>query len=124
MDLIEEIEKDQTFRDHLATVDEKGNRIWLYPKKPKGRFYNERTWVSLLFLMVFLLTPFIYVKGEPLLLFNVLEGKFILFGLLFTPQDFDLFVLAMLTFVVFIALFTVVYGRLFCGWVCPQTVFL
>jgi cytochrome c oxidase accessory protein FixG len=114
----------ETFRDHIATVDKAGKRIWLYPKKPSGRFYNARTWVSIAFLAVFLLMPFIKVNGEPLLLFNVLERKFVLFGLLFTPQDFHLFVLAMLTFIVFIILFTVVYGRLFCGWVCPQTVFM
>ncbi len=118
------LEHEETFRDHLATVDEQGKRVWIYPKKPKGRFYDYRTWVSVAFLALFLITPFIKVNGEPLLLFNILERKFILFGLLFMPQDFYLFVLAMLTFVVFIVLFTVVYGRLFCGWVCPQTVFM
>jgi polyferredoxin len=118
------LEQKDDFRDHIATVDEQGKGIWIYPKKPKGWFYNERTWVSLLFLMVFLVTPFIYVKGEPLMLFNIFERKFILFGVLFMPQDFYLFVLAMLTFLVFIALFTVVYGRVFCGWVCPQTIFM
>jgi cytochrome c oxidase accessory protein FixG len=114
----------EEFRDHISTVDERGKRIWLYPKKPKGRFYNARTWVSFAFLMVFFALPFIKYDGEPLLLFNVLERKFILFGLLFTPHDFYLFVLAMLTFLVFIVLFTVVFGRLFCGWVCPQTIFM
>jgi polyferredoxin len=118
------LEQKDDFRDHIATVDEQGKGIWIYPKKPKGWFYNERTWVSLLFLMAFLVTPFIYVKGEPLMLFNIFERKFILFGVLFMPQDFYLFVLAMLTFLVFIALFTVVYGRVFCGWVCPQTIFM
>jgi polyferredoxin len=121
---MEFLKSKNSFRDHIATVDENGNRIWLYPKKPKGRFYDKRTWASLLFLLVFLVTPFVYVNEEPVMLFNIFERKFILFGMLFTPQDFYLFVLAMLTFVVFIALFTVVYGRLFCGWVCPQTVFL
>jgi polyferredoxin len=105
-------------------VDQSGKRIWLYPKQPKGRFYNARTWVSVLFLLLFFTMPFIKVGGEPFLLFNLLERKFVLFGLVFTPQDFHLFGLAMLTFVVFIILFTVVYGRLFCGWVCPQTVFM
>jgi polyferredoxin len=118
------LEQKEDFRDHISTVDEHGKRIWIYPKKPKGRFYNERTWVSLLFLIAFLITPFIYVKGEPLMLFNIFERKFIVLGVLFMPQDFYLFVLAMLTFIVFIALFTVVYGRVFCGWVCPQTVFM
>ncbi len=118
------IEDTEEYRDHLATVDAEGKRIWLYPKQPSGKFYKWRTWVSVAFLAVFLTMPFIKVNGEQFLLFNVLERKFVLFGLLFTPQDFHLFVLAMLTFIVFIILFTVVFGRLFCGWVCPQTVFM
>jgi polyferredoxin len=114
----------ELYRDTLATVGKDGNRIWLFPKQPKGRFYDARTVVSVLFLLVFLILPFIKVGGEPILLFNVLERRFILFGLLFSPHDFPLFLLAMLTFIVFIILFTVVFGRLFCGWVCPQTVFM
>lgn len=106
-------EDTEEYRDHIATVDQTGKRIWLYPKKPSGKFYNARTWVSFIFLVIFLTVPFIRVGGEQFLLFNVLERKFVLFGLVFTPQDFHLFVLAMLTFLVFIILFTVVYGRLF-----------
>lgn len=118
------IEDTEEFRDHLSTVDAAGKRVWLYPKKPAGKFYRRRSWVSAAFLAIFFTLPFIRVDGEQFLLFNVLERKFVLFGLLFTPQDFHLFVLAMLTFIVFIILFTVVFGRLFCGWVCPQTVFM
>jgi polyferredoxin len=118
------IQDTEDYRDHIATVDQAGKRIWMYPKKPSGRYYNARTWVTLAFLAIFLTLPFIKVNGEQFVLFNVLERKFVLFGLLFGPQDFYLFVLASLTFVVFIILFTVVYGRLFCGWVCPQTVFM
>lgn len=114
----------EEYRDHIATVDEQGKRVWIYPKKPKGRFTNARTLVSGLLLAFLFVVPFIKVHGEPLLLFNVLERKFILFGILFLPQDFHLFVLAMLTLVLFIVLFTVVWGRLFCGWVCPQTIFM
>lgn len=123
--MYEEIYQDtEGYRDSIATVDKDGKRIWLYPKKPKGKFYNARTIVSIVFLLLFLITPFIKINGEPIMLFNILERKFIIFGLLFMPQDFHLFVLAMLTFIVFIVLFTVIYGRLFCGWVCPQTVFM
>lgn len=118
------IEDTEEFRDQIATVDREGKRIWIYPKKPSGRFYQARIWVSFVFLALFLTMPFIKVDGEQFLLFNILERKFVLFGLLFTPQDFHLFGLATLTFIVFIILFTVVYGRLFCGWVCPQTVFM
>jgi len=114
----------EAYRDKIATVDEGGKRVWVYPKKPSGRYYNARTYLSWLLLAFLFIVPFIKVGGEPLLLFNILERRFILFGVLFMPQDFHLFVLAMLTFIVFIALFTVVFGRLFCGWVCPQTIFM
>ncbi|RMG77511.1 MAG: cytochrome c oxidase accessory protein CcoG [Bacteroidetes bacterium] len=114
----------EKYRDKIATVDEEGKRIWIYPTKPKGRFYKYRTWVSWVLLAILFGLPFVKVNGEPFVLLNVLERKFILFGLHFAPQDFHLFVLAMLTLLVFIVLFTVIYGRLFCGWVCPQTIFM
>ena len=114
----------EKYRDKIATVDEQGKRIWIYPKKPKGRFYDARTYVSWALLLILFGLPFLKVNGDPLVLFNVLERNFIIFGVHFMPQDFYLFVLAMLTFLVFIVLFTVVYGRLFCGWVCPQTIFM
>jgi cytochrome c oxidase accessory protein FixG len=124
-DFLQKMEEDtEAYRDSIATVDKDGKRIWLYPKKPSGRYYNARTIVSFIFLAIFLVLPFIKYNGEQLFLFNVLERKFIFFGILFTPQDFHLFVLVLLTFFVFIILFTVVFGRLFCGWVCPQTVFM
>lgn len=118
------IQDTEAYRDKIATVDDQGKRVWIYPKKPKGPYYNARTIVSV-FLLAFLFgMPFIKVNGDPLLLFNVLERRFIIFGIQFMPQDFYLFVLAMLTFIVFIILFTVIFGRLFCGWVCPQTIFM
>ena len=119
-----EKEEEKSFRDALATVDKEGKRLWVYPKKPKGKFYNARTWVSILLLIFLFSGPFIRIKGEPLLLLNVLERKFVLLGNVFWPQDFYLFAVAMITFFVFIILFTVVYGRVFCGWVCPQTIFM
>jgi cytochrome c oxidase accessory protein FixG len=115
---------EEEYRDSIATVDKHGKRVWIYPKKPKGPFYNARTWLSWALLFFLFAMPWIKVGGEPLLLFNILERKFIIFGILFTPQDFHLFVLAFLTFVLFIILFTVVFGRLFCGWICPQTIFM
>ena len=113
-----------TFRDELATVDKSGKRKWIFPKKPKGPFYNYRKFVSYILLAILFGLPWIKVGGKPFVLFNVLERKFILFGVYFSPQDFHLFVIAMLISIVFIALFTVVFGRLFCGWVCPQTIFM
>lgn len=114
----------EDFRNHIATVDEQGKRVFIYPKKPSGRFYNARTYLSYLLLFLLFAGPFLRIHGQPVLLLNVLKRKFIIFGVAFWPQDFHLFALSLITFFVFIILFTVVFGRLFCGWVCPQTIFL
>ncbi len=112
------------FRDKVATVDKEGKRLWMFPQKPKGKFYNARTILTVFYLLVFFSLPFIKVNGHPLFMMNVLERKFIIFGQIFWPQDFFIFGLGMVLFIVFIALFTVVFGRVFCGWVCPQTIFM
>jgi len=116
--------EDDDYRDSIATVDERGKRIWIFPKMPKGKFYDYRKYVSYVLLIFLFGMPFIQWNGRPFMLFNILETEFILFGIYFSPQDFHLFVVGMLIFIVFITLFTVIYGRLFCGWVCPQTIFM
>lgn len=118
------VKPEETFRDSVATITAEGKRSWIYPKKPKGKLYNARTIVSYFLLAIFFGMPWIKIDGHPFMLLNVIERKFVLFGIAFFPQDFFLFVLAMLTFVVFIALFTALFGRLWCGWTCPQTVFM
>ena len=115
---------EESFRDHLSTVDVEGKRKWVFAQKPKGKFYNIRTVVSWFFFLLFLGLPFVQVHGQPLFLFDIPQAKFIIFGKVFWPQDFFIFGLTMVTFVVFIILFTAAFGRLFCGWVCPQTIFM
>jgi cytochrome c oxidase accessory protein FixG len=125
MDVIEEIQKqEEEYRDSIATVDKDGKRIWIYPKKPKGRFYDYRKWVSYILLVVLFGLPWIKIGGDPFVLFNVIDRKFIIFGIHFGLQDFHLFVIGMIILILFIVLFTVIFGRLFCGWVCPQTIFM
>lgn len=114
----------ESYRDQISTVDSEGKRVWIYPKKPKGPWTNARTYVSWGLLLVLFGLPFVRINGNPFIRLDILGRDFYLFGMHFTPQDFHLFVVAMLTLVVFIALFTVVFGRLFCGWVCPQTIFM
>lgn len=116
--------RDESFRDTIGTIAEDGNRNWLFPTKPKGPLYNKRTIASIIYLILFFTIPFIKVNGDPLVLLNILERKFIIFGIVFFPQDLFLFAVAMLTFMVFIVLFTAIFGRLFCGWACPQTIFM
>lgn len=114
----------ERFRDSIGTIDESGKRNFIFPKKPKGKLYNYRTYVSWFLLAFLLAAPFIKIKGNQFLLFNVLERKFHIFGFPFWPQDFHLLVISLLVSVVFVILFTVVFGRIFCGWMCPQTIFM
>ena len=120
---INEIET-ESFRDRISTVDDKGKRNWIYAYKPKGKFYNIRTILSYIYFIVFFGLPFIHIDGRPLFLFNIPEGRFIIFSKVFWPQDFFIFGLTMITFIFFIILFTAAFGRLFCGWACPQTNFM
>jgi cytochrome c oxidase accessory protein FixG len=114
----------ESYRDSMSIVSKEGKRLWIYPKKPKGRFYNARSIVAFLLLAFLFVTPFIKVNGHPIFLFNILDRKFILFGLTFGPHDFYIFAITVIAFVVFIILFTVIFGRVFCGWICPQTVLM
>ncbi|UUC44298.1 cytochrome c oxidase accessory protein CcoG [Flavobacterium cerinum] len=115
---------DESFRDSIGTIDKEGKRAWVFPKIPKGKFYDKRKLVSY-FLLAFLFSaPFIKINGNQFLLFNVLDRKFNFFGFPFWPQDFHLVVISMIVGVVFVTLFTVAFGRIFCGWICPQTIFM
>ncbi len=116
--------EETTFRDRIPTVTETGKRRWIYARKPKGKFTRWRNAVSIFYIIIFFSLPFVTIKGNPAMQFNIPEGKFSIFGMLFWPQDFFIFGTAMVTFIVFIVLFTQIFGRLFCGWACPQTIFM
>ena len=113
-----------SFRDHVSNQDMDGHRRWLYPRVVAGPLYRYRSYVAYGLLAFLFVMPWVSVNGHPLFLFNVLERRFIFFGVPFFPQDFYLVAIGLLTFIVFIIVFTVAYGRVFCGWVCPQTIFL
>ena len=119
-----EAPENESFRDSIATVNEDGKRSWIYPKKPSGSFYQKRKVVSYILLAFLFVAPFIKINGNQFLMFNILERRFNIFGFPFWPQDFHLFVISMIIGVVFITLFTVGFGRIFCGWICPQTIFM
>jgi cytochrome c oxidase accessory protein FixG len=112
------------FRDHLATADKEGRRQWLYPRKVHGRFFRWRTWLSWLLLVIMFSGPFITINGNPLLLMNIVERKFVVLGQVFWPQDMILFALALLLIFTGVVVFTAAFGRVWCGWACPQTVMM
>jgi|TARA_R110000737_G_scaffold17130_1_gene34614 cytochrome c oxidase accessory protein FixG len=118
------IDEEEEFRDHVSTIGTDGKRIWVYAKKIAGPFFNKRQILSYSLLAFLFAAPHIIVGGHQLLLFNILERKFIIFGKVFWPQDLYLFAFAMIIGIVFVILFTVIFGRLFCGWICPQTIFM
>lgn len=99
-------------------------RQWIYPKHISGPLFKYRSAIGAILLVLLFGAPFITLNGEQLVLLDVLHRKFVFFGLVFWPQDFYLFVLALLVFMIFIVLFTVIFGRVFCGWACPQTIFM
>ncbi|GGI57978.1 cytochrome c oxidase accessory protein CcoG [Winogradskyella haliclonae] len=119
-----ETPSDEVFRDSIATINEEGKRNWIFPKKPSGSYWEKRKLVSYFLLIFLFASPFIKINGNQFLMFNVLERRFNIFGYPFWPQDFHLFVISMIILVVFITLFTVGFGRIFCGWFCPQTIFM
>lgn len=117
-------EGEESFRDTIGTINSEGKRKWIFPKKPSGSFYDKRKIVSYLLIAFLLSAPFIKINGNQFLLFNVFDRKFNIFGIPFWPQDFYIIVISMIIGVVFVSLFTVAFGRIFCGWICPQTIFL
>ncbi|GGG35489.1 cytochrome c oxidase accessory protein CcoG [Croceivirga lutea] len=116
--------EEENFRDSIATITKDGKRAWMFPKKPSGKFYEYRKYVSYFLLLFLFAAPFVKINGNQFLMFNVLERRFNIFGFPFWPQDFHLVVISMIIGVVFVALFTVGFGRIFCGWMCPQTIFM
>jgi len=114
----------EEFRNRHSTINKEGKRNWIYALQPKGNLYRYRTWLSYFYLLLFVSLPFIQIDGNPSFMFNFPEGEFIFFGSLFTPQDFVMFGIGMLIVILFVIIFTLIYGRFFCGWVCPQTIFM
>jgi cytochrome c oxidase accessory protein FixG len=118
------VEDVENFRNELASIDKDGSRKWIYARQPKGRYYTARTIVASILLIFLFAGPHIYVNGHPFMLLNLPERMFIVFGIPFMPQDFHLVVLLALSSLVTVALFTAIAGRIWCGWMCPQTIFL
>ncbi len=114
----------EDFRDHLSTADKEGRRQWLYPRKPHGRYFRGRTYLSWLLLTIMFAGPFIRIRGNPLLLLNFVERKFVILGQIFWPQDMIISAVTLLIFFTGIIVFTAAFGRLWCGWTCPQTVLM
>ncbi len=108
----------------LPTLNNDGTRRWIRPKLYKGQHYARRLLVAWGLIVLFVVLPFIRVGGKPAILLDVPERQFHLFGTTFLPTDGVLLMLLMLTIFVSIFLITAYLGRVWCGWGCPQTVYM
>lgn len=108
----------------LATTDMEGSRIYLYPEDVRGIWLDRRSLVYLILILVYLVLPWIYYNGEQAIRLNLIEREFSFFGYLFYAHDAPLLLLILLGFVFSIGFITSLWGRVWCGWGCPQTVFI
>ncbi len=108
----------------LSTLNEDGTRRWVRPELAAGPFYYRRLVVAWLLIASFVGLPFLRVGGKPAFLFDVLHRRFTFFGATFLPTDTVLLMLLMLTIFLTIFLLTALFGRVWCGWGCPQTVYM
>jgi cytochrome c oxidase accessory protein FixG len=111
-------------KDRLSTTDEAGRRIYLYPAEVKGKYRDRRSWAHGLLIVVFLLLPWVHWNGRQLLLLDVARREFSFFGLHLRAHDAPLLLFLLLAFTFLIGLITALWGRVWCGWACPQTVFI
>jgi cytochrome c oxidase accessory protein FixG len=108
----------------LTSIDELGSHIHLIPAEVRGFFMTHRTRVQWVLLFIFLALPWISIQGQPLLLLNIPQREFIFFGMLFKAHDAPLIFLLLASFALGLAFVTAIWGRVWCGWACPQTVFI
>ncbi len=114
----------ESFRDRLSMIDEKGSRIPLFPAEVRGIWRRRRTQVHLALMFIFLTLPWWRIGGKQAVLFDLKRGEFHIFGLTFWSHDAPLIFFLLISFALVLALLTTLWGRVWCGWACPQTVFL
>jgi len=110
--------------DRLASTDEQGHRVFFYPADVQGPYKVWRNRVHALLMIVFLVLPWIQIKGHQALLLDVTQRRFAIFGLTFWAHDAPMLIFVFGSVLLGISLITALWGRLWCGWGCPETVFV
>lgn len=108
----------------LSTLEHDGSRRWLYPRLAKGRFLARRRVVAYVLIALYALLPFVKINGKPAILLDVTNRQFTFFGFTFLPTDTVLLAIFMVTLFLAIFAMTAIAGRVWCGWACPQTVYM
>jgi polyferredoxin len=110
--------------DRLSTTDEKGNRLFVYPADVRGRFHTRKLILNAVLIAVFLLLPWLKVGGHQAVLLDIPHRRFAIFGLTFWAHDAPMVFFFVGGFALLLFLVTAIWGRVWCGWACPQTVFV
>ncbi len=111
-------------KERLTTTDQDGHRVFLYPEDTKGIWTDRRKSVYFILVFIYLVTPWIEFNNKQIILLNLANREFIFFGHQFWGHDVPLLFLVIAIFGVSLALLTTLFGRAWCGWACPQTVFI
>ena len=114
----------ETDEDVLSTLHSDGKRRWMYPTLSRGKFLKNRLILGWGLIVFFLALPIVKIGGKPAIFLDVLHREFTFFGITLYPTDTILLMLASLLGVASVILFTAVFGRVWCGWACPQTVYM
>jgi cytochrome c oxidase accessory protein FixG len=110
--------------DVLASLDTDGSRKWMYPLPSKGRYYWRRLILGWALIALFVSLPIVRIGGKPAVFLDVMSREFTFFGATFYPTDTFLLMIMMIGTLLSVILFTALLGRVWCGWACPQTVYL
>ena len=108
----------------LSTLNQDGSRHIIHPKVSRGRFLVRRRIVAYALIALFVLLPRIHINGRPAFLIDLISRELSIFGAVFRPSDGFILMLLGLTVVLTVFLVTALWGRVWCGWGCPQTVYL
>ncbi|MBP9837668.1 MAG: cytochrome c oxidase accessory protein CcoG [Proteobacteria bacterium] len=112
------------FRETLYTIDKRGKRKWVYANVIQGKFLNRRAFVAYFLIVFYLTLPWITINGSQAVFLDIWNRKFTFFGATFWATDTDFLVVVLLIFALSLFFFTSLIGRVWCGWACPETVFL
>ncbi len=110
--------------DRIATSDKEGKRIYLYPADVKGKWRQWRVKLRAVLVIFFLFLPWLKINGHQAVLLDIPQRRFAIFGLTFWAHDAPMILFVLVGLVLAIVLVTALWGRLWCGWACPQTVFI
>lgn len=108
----------------LSTLNSDGSRFWIHPKLSKGRYWRRRAVVAYALIVLFVALPLIHIGGKPAMLLDMLTREFTFFGTTFRPSDTFLLLLLGIASLLLVFWVTALWGRVWCGWGCPQTVYM